>query len=72
MKKLLIIFAAFAVWFLAMAQLNYEQACGKAARMDTDGQILQVMQDHGYELDSPYMTVTPWDKVVALFNCLSR
>jgi hypothetical protein len=72
MKKLLIIVGALAVYLCSMAQLNYEQAVSKAVKAESDMEILEVMESHGYVLEDTFQEIGPNDKINALFTLLSE
>ena len=71
MKKLLLIFLGFIVMLVAFAQLNFEQAVSKASQVATDGEIQEVMAQHGYTGDV-FGKITVLDKMDALINVLGH
>ena len=55
---------------ITLAQLNYEQAVEKAAKVDTDGEIQAVLFEHGFRCGI-YDRVTTGDKIEAFFIVMS-
>lgn len=70
MKAAFKIIGLIVTGMVLIAEWNYEQAAEAAAQVDSDGEILAVMQDYGFELDSTF-EITPMHKISAVVNLLS-
>jgi hypothetical protein len=71
MKKLLLkLTLAMAFGLILIAQLNYEQALGKAQEVDTDGEIQAVLDAHGFRVDL-WDDISMVDKLSAVIITLS-
>jgi len=74
MKTLKITFALILfliIGIITVAQINYEEAIRSARTAETDGEIREVLQEYGFQVDI-YDPITPEEKVKALFMPLIK
>jgi len=74
MKTLKITFAGILfliIGIVTAAQINYEEAIRSARHVETDGEIQEVLQEYGFQVDI-YEEITPEEKVKALFRPLIK
>lgn len=71
MKTTLKIIGVFFTGMVLIAEWNYEKAAEQAAKVDSDAEIIAVMDRYGFELDSTF-EVSPTDKFQAVLRMLSN
>lgn len=55
------------IGLIAMAELNLDMAIREASTKETDGEIQDVLNKHGFRIDI-YDEITPQEKIKALFR----
>lgn len=51
-----------------LSEVNYQEALAASQLVETDGEIMEVMESHGFELGNVYDEIGPMDKIKALFR----
>jgi hypothetical protein len=68
MKKLFWTFILIAWGTIILTTLNYEMALHKASKVDTDGEIQEVMESYGFRGDVVFEEITEMQKFEAFFR----